>query len=538
MTTKKKSVGVIGLGPGGLAVVKELKHDGGFDVTGFDRCSRVGGRWSLDNNHNAGIWKELCTNTTRRHMEFSDFPWDAEDNYDGKEQAYAGIYPHCTEARAYLEGYAKNFDLYPNLRLETEVKSIEQVAAGWKIITTTSSKEDGSDNTTSSTTHEFDAIVVCSGPQAKAYHPLESKFKKDFTGEVIHSQDFLSEKDYKDKRVLVIGGSVSGSEIVSLLAEEDSGCQKAIHSVRRMPYHVEKFTKDTHTAWEDHLFIRSVVWLGRIMPDSVVAKGLKMTVLQHWPEQCTSSSADSNAMPNCSVGVDPDVTKCGITVTKNYVDQVQKGTLQVKPEVASVDGKTITFVDETTEEFDVIICATGYDFDISFLPESVQEQIHVPHPNTGKKIMSLYKNTLVPVPELVDTLAFCGLMNSIGPIFPQGEMQARYIAAIWSGKIPRPSLSTLQLNADAATKKRLDTSSILNQYDTATVVNEDIGDELGVTPSYATAFSAPKKYLLGPVYSCFYRTNAEAPGGDEAVAKRCRERFDKLIASSPQVEEL
>jgi len=372
--------------------------------------------------------------------------------------------------------------------------------------------------------------VVCTGPQAKAYHPLESKFH-DFTGKVIHSKNFRSEKDYKDQKVLVIGGNVSGSEIVSILAEDTTrkSCRKAVHSVRKMPYHMQKFTQETNISYDDSLFSRGAVWLDRILPDPVVAKGLQMTILQLWPDQCTSST------PNCSVGVSPDIRHCGATVTKNYVDQVRNGRVHVKPEVATVEGKRITFVDGTTDEFDVIICATGYDFDVSFLPESVQDQIRVLHPNTNKKVLTLYKNTLVPNESLVNSLAFCGLINSLGPYFPQAEMQARYIAAVWSAKIACPSISALRLNAEAGARKRFDTSSILNQYDTATIVTEDLGGELGITPSFTTAMFNPKKYLLGPVYSCFYRINEKAPDGDREVAEMCRKRFDRLIANSPQV---
>ena len=529
MTASKRSVGVIGLGPAGLATVKELKNAGCFGtIVGFDRCSRVGGRWSLDaETHDAGIWKELCANTTRRHMEFSDFPWNASDEYEGHDQAYAGIYPHCTETRAYLEAYARKFNLYPHLQLQTEVQSIEKTDAGWKVTTASSTKPKPSNTTT---VHEFDAIVICNGPQAKAYHPLESKFK-NFDGTVLHSQKFRSEKDYKDQRILVIGGNVSGSEIATVLAEGAvaTSCQKVVHSVRKMPYHMKKFTNGSKT-YDDTLFIRLAVWLDRILPDSVVAKGLQLMILLFWPEQCTT------AMPNCAVGVNPDITKCGATITKNYVEQVKKGHFDVKPQVVGVDGKQITFADGTSETIDVIICATGYDFDLSFLPESVLKHIRVVHPGTGKKIMNLYKSTLAPNPDLVDKLAFCGLVNSLGPYFPQAEMQARYVAALWSGTIECPSPQALQTNATATTNKHLDTSSILNQYDTSTIVNEDIGDELGITPSLLQAFWSPKKYLLGPVYACFYRTDVRGTGKDqEQVVQLSRKRFDQLIATSPQV---
>jgi len=524
-----KTVCVIGLGPSGLVAVKELKN-AGFDVLGFDRCSSIGGRWSLDQDHKMGVWKELCANVSRSHMEYSDFPWDAEDEYDGHEKAYGNIFPHCTEIKAYMEAYAKNFDLHKNMQLETEVKSIEynnngnddgvdssssSSSIGWKVVTTS---KDGKN-----TTHGFDAIVVCNSAQNKAYHPLESKLK-EFTGEVIHSKYFMSEKDYKSKRVLVIGGSVSGNEIISILAENGE-CENVTHSVRKMPYQVQKFTKSDNTSFDDKVFIRASVWATKIVPDSIAAKGLKMKVLENWPEQCTLD------VEGCSVGVTPDVRKCGLTISKSYVDDVQNGLFQVKQEVASVNGKMVTFADKTKEEFDVIICATGYELDMSFLPESVQAKIQVSHPVSGKKVLTLYKNTLVP--EL-DTLAFCGVVNSVGPYFPLAEMQARYISAIWSAKIPRPSVSALQSGADAATEKRLDDSSVLNQFEVATVINEYLGDELGVTPSYAAAMWEPKKYLLGPVYSCFYRINGKAPDGDEAVAEMCRKRFEKLIASSSQ----
>mmetsp|Transcript_6805 Transcript_6805/g.13846 ORF Transcript_6805/g.13846 Transcript_6805/m.13846 type:complete len:533 (-) Transcript_6805:98-1696(-) len=523
-TTNARSVGVIGLGPAGLAAVKELKNAGCFGVVmGFDRCSRVGGRWSLDSEaYDAGIWKELCTNTTRRHMEFSDFPWDPEDAYDGHEQAYGRIYPHCTEVRSYLEGYAANFDLHPHLRLGTEVTSIERknnnnTGSGW-IITTVSSQMGDAKTTT---VYDFDAIVVCPGPQAAPHHPLDSKFE-NFTGEVLHSKSFRSENDYKDKRVLVIGGNISGSEIASVLAENPTAerCQTVVHSVRTMPFHIQKFTKSGQTSMCDEFFIRGTAWLDRIMPNAIGAKGIKAFILQHWPEQCD--------------GVAEDVRDCGIALTTNYVDQVKEGVFHLKPDVARAEGKSVTFVDGTTEEFDAVICATGYDYDVSFLPESVRQKVQVANPNNGKKVMHLYKHTLVPNEELVDSLAFCGLLSSVGPYFPLSEMQARYIAAVWSGKIPRPGISALEQNAEAATKKRLDTSSKLNQHETSTAVNEAIGDELGVTPTLATAFCEPNKHLVKPLYACFYRTNPNAPDGDAVVATRCRERFDRLVATSPE----
>lgn len=67
-----KNVAVIGMGPAGLAVVKELKEVG-ISVTGFDRLSKVGGRWSLT-GEDTGVYEELYFNISKRGACFSDFP--------------------------------------------------------------------------------------------------------------------------------------------------------------------------------------------------------------------------------------------------------------------------------------------------------------------------------------------------------------------------------------------------------------------------------------------------------------------------------
>ena len=74
--TKKKTVGIIGAGPAGLVVLKELRR-AGWEATAWERQGGVGGRWARgDHKTDTGVWHELCLNLTRRWMEFSDFAWD------------------------------------------------------------------------------------------------------------------------------------------------------------------------------------------------------------------------------------------------------------------------------------------------------------------------------------------------------------------------------------------------------------------------------------------------------------------------------
>lgn len=47
--------------------------------------------------------------------------------------------------------------------------------------------------------------------------------------------------------------------------------------------------------------------------------------------------------------------------------QIAHGHLQAHQDIESISEKTVQFVDGTTAEVDLIICATGYDFDIPWL---------------------------------------------------------------------------------------------------------------------------------------------------------------------------
>ncbi len=83
----------------------------------------------------------------------------------------------------------------------------------------------------------------------------------------------------------------------------------------------------------------------------------------------------------------------------------------------------------------------------------------------------------------MENLAFAGIVDSVGPLHAIGEMQARYIAATFSGKVPRPSDDQLQGGVEAFKRYR-EQGERLHAVDLMPLVCEDIGDELGVTPSY------------------------------------------------------
>jgi hypothetical protein len=50
---------------------------------------------------------------------------------------------------------------------------------------------------------------------------------------------------------------------------------------------------------------------------------------------------------------------------------VKHGRIRPKPDAARFEGKTVHFVDGSDEEFDLVVCATGYYVSFPFLPEGM-----------------------------------------------------------------------------------------------------------------------------------------------------------------------
>lgn len=524
----KKKIAVIGMGPSGLAVVKELKAAGCFDVVGFDRQSAVGGRWACCPGSKTGVYQELTLNISRRGMEFSDIPWDAANipniNDGVERQAYAGQFAHSTEARNYLQAYADRFDLMPSVRLKTEVVKIEkgegEGSSSWTIVTRPVTGKNRKE-----TVHSFDGLVCCSGLFAAPKNPLKDATVRNFDGDVLHNADVQSVADFDGKRVLVIGSAISGSDLTCSLAEYGK-CAGVVNSVRHVPYHMHKLSDaNPGRTLDDALGIRLPGYLMRVLPTTVTNEGFRQAVLADWPKQLSKEVLpDGLELPS-------DIGEADTGLSASYVHQAERGSFAIKPGLKPVQpgGKTIAFDDGTEQEFDAVVCATGFTIDLSYLPQSVQDKILHTNRFNGSRTPKLYKFTLVPG---VDTLAFAGYFHNAGGHFPMAEMQARYIAAVWSGAVPRPAENVLE--AGVRSYEVLRDVSKFNQFDPYVLVMDGLGEELGVAPSFWRALLSPRKLLFSPIHSCYYRTNPTVDGAE--TAKECTERFEEYLANPSKGE--
>ena len=512
-----KTIAVIGLGPSGLVATKELKQKG-FHVVAFDGQDRIGGVWTYPGEKH-GVYKELFMNSSRAFTEYSDFPWNPEDypdyvSTDENDDNHGGCHGSAFEFRAYLEAYAKHFQLTECFQLETRVLSIEGRASGsgYNIQT----QKNGE-----TTSHEFDAVVICTGRDAVPNNPLKETTFKDFFDEkdtsktsmtVIHSQQVKNMADYDGKRVLIVGACVSGSDISARLAERGK-CKTVVNSVRTVPYHMDKYSALDGRTFEEYSLIRLVSWMAPYMPSRIAFEGLKQVTLQHNPDQLSEEITG-----NPELVPDKDMRNAFVGFTKDYMKYVKEGKLIVKPEIDQVDrnSNTVAFKDGTKDTFDVVILSTGYKgWDLSILPKDIRDDIK--HEATTEVEPALYNRCLVAnVPDM----AFIGLAN-IGAITPVAEILARYVAAVFNEDIQRPTESKIAAGVEQFRAFR--DAGRFNRYDITTDIQEMVGYELGVIPTMKQAMWNPSELLFGPMYPCYYRTNPDVD--DENVVAKAKERY-------------
>lgn len=395
----KRRVAIIGAGPAGLVSAKTMK-EAGFDVTVYEIGSVVGGTWVFDNDNGRNfIYRNLHINTSKKLTAFEGWPFDP---------SVQRIPSHHDMAR-YLQSYAEHFDLYPHIRLKSEVTAIRQQpssagAKKWSV-----NVADGSAET-------FDIVIVCSGPYTRPLHA--SEIKDNFTGEYVHSADYRIPEIFQGKKVCVIGAANSAVDVASDICTITSG----VTLVARSP-----------------VFIMPHILNGREMFD----------VMDIFQKKFVPASIRKWAINKLVRAVHGDMVKLGFkvpthriqpTISSTIVQDIIFERVLVRQGIRKVEGRMIEFVDGVREEFDTIIAATGFIKEFPFMEDSLV------HKEAGH--LDLYKRIVAPGRP---GLYFVGMINVDTPINHALECQAKWIAAIEEHRLPLPN--EIEMRADIAAAK-------------------------------------------------------------------------------------
>ena len=251
MPPRFQSVAVIGAGPSGISAVKALKEEKIFQtIRLFERRDKVGGIWHLDEIPDRFPSTET---SSRKEDEIpARLPWlksPAPEDLTSRTAIYEGLdsnvgakamafthtpFPNSNSAsstrhlgrsnptrpfrvvRKYLEDL---FQDYLHLAsLNTTVAKVEKLGHRWNLTLRQSGHSDGTNPKDYWWEEQFDAVVVASGHYSVPFIPNVPGLGtaiEHYPSVFEHSKAFRRADDYVNKRVVVVGGSVSSADLVA-----------------------------------------------------------------------------------------------------------------------------------------------------------------------------------------------------------------------------------------------------------------------------------------------------------------------------------
>ena len=333
------SVGIIGAGPGGLALGIFLRKAGFRDFTIFDREDGVGGTWRI--NTYPGLACDV-----KSHLYSYSFDLNAN---------WSRLWSGQREILGYFERCARRYQLGPNVKLHTEIVSAEWQADSttWQLMTATGEQ------------YAFDVVVSAVGLFTQPVLPDLVEEEK-FTGALMHTARWDHSVDLRDARVAVLGTGSTASQLIPAVAKE----ARKVYSVQRSPTWILPKPDRPYTDREKWLFAhvpfakkiyRTRLWLRSESNISVIENGSDKT--QEFKGMALRALESTVADEELRRRLTPDHPfGCKrLVFATDYLQTLTQPHVEVVSSPArSLRSRSLVTADGTELDVDVVLCATGY----------------------------------------------------------------------------------------------------------------------------------------------------------------------------------
>lgn len=368
MENREERFAIIGGGPNGLIAARAFKR-GGLDFDILERHNAIGGIWNIDNPESP-VYESCNFISDRDGSGLVGYPMPSD----------YPVFPTWHHVRDFIQAFARDHDLERFVSFGKDVTNAypTETDNGQRWVVETS---DGKQTM-------YRGVVWACGLQRTPYMP-EIKGLENFEGEVYHSSKYKSVEQVVGKRVLVIGAGNSGVDIV---CDAAAAGQKAHLSVRRGYWFFPKLVFGQP-------ILQIMSRAGRV-PQAV-------TPLSELTDAEATQLALESVGDLSDFGLpkpDHEVGATHFVMNDQVIYQIAHGHLDPHGDVKSVSGKTVEFTDGTSAEVDVIVCATGFVFDIPWIsPELIDWDQDSPKFHLGtmsSKVEGLYAAGAVHFPGL------------------------------------------------------------------------------------------------------------------------------------------
>ncbi|SNS74753.1 4-hydroxyacetophenone monooxygenase [Sphingomonas laterariae] len=348
---------VIGAGLTGLCAGIKLA-EAGYDYVTIEKNPEVGGTWYENRYPGVGV-------DTPSHFYSYSFEISPE---------WSTYHPHGEDMQNYLLHVADKYELRRNIRFNTMVTKLafDEAASLWRV---TVRKADGSEEVISA-----NAVINAHGPVNRWKFP-DIPGLEDFQGPMMHTATWDPSIDLKGKRVAVIGTGASAAQLVPAIADEvgqltvfmrsrhwviynpeimDDVTDGVKYALRHIPFYREWFRFRVYWFAADGLFANVLVdpnWPKDSPSVSAVNDGVRQYALAH----LNHKFADR---PDLLAQLTPDypIFCKRIILDGGWFDALKKDNVALETDrIERFVPNGIRMADGRELEYDVIICATGFD---------------------------------------------------------------------------------------------------------------------------------------------------------------------------------
>jgi cyclohexanone monooxygenase len=333
------SVGIIGAGPGGLALGIFLKKAGFDDFTIFDREDGVGGTWRI--NTYPGLACDV-----KSHL--YSFSFDLNPNW-------SRLWSGQAEILQYFEDCARRYSLAPHLRLNTEIVSAhwDSAANNWELTTSTGQ------------CHRFDVVVSAIGLFTRPVMP-DLPEEEPFTGTVMHSARWDHTVPIEGKHVAILG---TGSTAAQLLPELAKTAEQ-VYSIQRSPTWVMPKPDRLYTDRERWVLAniplakkiyRTRLWLRSESNISVIENGSDKTHQFKALAENLLESTVANQELRRKLTPDTPLGCKRLVFSSDFIPALTRPNVEVVSSPArALRSRSLVTDDGNEFDVDVVVCATGY----------------------------------------------------------------------------------------------------------------------------------------------------------------------------------
>ncbi|GAB5490945.1 MAG: NAD(P)/FAD-dependent oxidoreductase [Phototrophicaceae bacterium] len=300
---------IIGGGSSGLSIAGALKQYG-LSATILDSSSRTG-----------DVWRKRYE---RLHLHtIKSLSHSAYKKLDASLPRYASK----DEFADYLTDYAQEFEL--DIRYNTQVTRISKDESGYRI------------ETQNGDIWQAEHCIIATGVNRIPYIPDWSSMDA-YQGTITHAIHHKTGKDYKGKRILVVGIGNTGAEICADCVEQ--GASYVANSIRTFPMIIKR----------DPLGIPVHIWGVLLFPFPVGFKDWLVNTIAKF--ELGDLSLYGINTPEWHVFRDKRIPMIDV----GYIKELKAGNITVKADIAKFTEHGVQFTDGTQEDYDAVIAGTGY----------------------------------------------------------------------------------------------------------------------------------------------------------------------------------